>query len=61
MDGLRAADEDTKWDISFWAFGLVMMSTAIIEYFGWAGGFFCFGFIIWAAGNHGLDNPKDRT
>lgn len=52
--GWREADEDTRWSIGFWAAGLALMALAIVGHFGWIGALFCFGFIVWAAGNQGL-------
>jgi hypothetical protein len=52
--GWQAADEDTRWDIKFWAAGLAMMAAAIVAQFGWTGALFCAGFVIWGAANHAL-------
>lgn len=50
------ADEDTRWDLGFWATGLAMMAVAIVAQFGWIGAMFCAGFVIWGAGNNALRN-----
>ena len=50
----RDADEDTRWDIKFWAAGLAMMAAAITIQFGWIGVLFCGGFILWWVGSYGL-------
>lgn len=51
---LREADSDTRYDFAFWAIGIAVMAVAIIMQFGWNGASFCGGFLLWAAGNHGL-------
>lgn len=48
------ADEETRWDIRFWAFGLALMAVALVSQFGWAGLMFCLGAVIWKAGDHAL-------
>ena len=50
----READEDTRWDLKFWATGLAMMAAAIVGQFGWTGVLFCVGFVFWGAANHAL-------
>lgn len=52
--GWRDADEDTRWNIGFWATGLATMGGAIVAQFGWLGMVFCGGFIIWIAANNAL-------
>lgn len=53
---LRDADEDTRWDIGFWAAGLAMMAAAIIVQFGVWGFLFCGGFVVWGSANNALKN-----
>jgi hypothetical protein len=48
------ADEDSRWNIGFWAAGLAMMAGAIVAQFGWTGAIFCIGVIVYAAGYHAL-------
>lgn len=48
------ADEDTRWDLRFWAAGLLMMATAIVIQFGGLGLLFCGGFLIWVSANNVL-------
>ena len=55
---LRDADEDTRYNVAFWAAGLLMMALAIVGQFGALGWLFCSGVVIYAAGRHGLE--KDR-
>jgi len=50
----READEDTRWSLGFWATGLAMMALAIVTQFGWPGVLVCGGFLVWAAGTHGM-------
>jgi hypothetical protein len=50
----RLADEDTRFDLGFWATGLTMMALSIIHQFGWTGALFCAGFVIWRASNRAL-------
>ena len=52
------ADEDTKYDISFWIIGLAFMALAIVSQFGTAGALFCVGLVIWKAGCVGLESGK---
>jgi len=52
------ADQDTKYDISFWIIGLSLMAVAIIYQFGAAGTLFCVGLVIWKAGCVGLESGK---
>ena len=51
----QQADEDTRWDLKFWATGLAMMAIAIVAQFGWIGALFCAGLVIWASANKALD------
>jgi hypothetical protein len=48
------ADQDTRWDVGFWAAGLLMMAVAITAQFGGFGFLFCAGFVIWTAANNVL-------
>lgn len=51
---LLEADGDTRWDLGFWAVGLVMMAAAIVVQFGIWGLLFCGGFITWVSANSAL-------
>jgi hypothetical protein len=53
-EALQEADENTRWDLGFWAAGLAMMAAAIIVQFGTWGFLFCGGFVIWVSANHAL-------
>lgn len=49
---LHEADEDTRYKFAFWVSGFVIMATAIIIQFGWAGALFCLGMAVWKAGSY---------
>lgn len=51
---LREADDNTRFDVAFWAIGLSIMAVAIVAHFGWPGFWFCVGLVIWRAGSQGL-------
>lgn len=47
---LANADEDTRYKFAFWILGFAVMGTAIIIQFGYVGASFCFGLLLWKAG-----------
>lgn len=55
----READEDTRFDLGFWAAGLTMMAVAIVAQFGLWGFVFCSGFLIWVSANSALGRTDD--